>query len=93
MEQLGINGPFLLAQIVNFIVLFLLLRQFLFPPLLRMMDERKQRIADGLADIAGVDADAAQAVRGIRVQAVLEQRLVWAGGRDGELRVVRRRAV
>ncbi len=63
MAQLGINGPFLLAQIINFIVFFLLLRRFLFPPLLRMLDERKQRIAEGLAaaDIARKEAEAERA--------------------------------
>ena len=49
MQQLGVNGPFLLSQIVNFIILFLLLKRFLFPPLMNMLDERKQRIADSLA--------------------------------------------
>jgi F-type H+-transporting ATPase subunit b len=63
MAQLGINGPFLLAQIINFIILFLLLRRFLFPPLLRMLDERKRRIAEGLAaaDIARKEAEAERA--------------------------------
>ncbi|MCX7852273.1 MAG: F0F1 ATP synthase subunit B [Caldilineales bacterium] len=63
MAQLGINGPFLLAQIVNFIILFLLLRRFLFPPLLRMLDQRKQRIAEGLAaaEIARKEAEAERA--------------------------------
>jgi F-type H+-transporting ATPase subunit b len=63
MAQLGINGPFLLAQIVNFIILFLLLRRFLFPPLVRMLDQRKQRIAEGLAaaDIARKEAEAERA--------------------------------
>jgi len=59
MAQLGINGAFLLAQIVNFIILFLLLRRFLFPPLMKMLDERKQRIAEGLAaaDVARKEAE------------------------------------
>ncbi len=63
MAQLGINGPFLLAQIINFIILFLLLRRFLYPPLLRMLDERKRRIAEGLAaaDIARKEAEAERA--------------------------------
>lgn len=60
MAQLGINGPFLLAQIINFVILFLLLRRFLYPPLLKMLDARKQRIADGLAaaDVARREAEA-----------------------------------
>lgn len=63
MAQLGINGPFLLAQIVNFIILFLLLRRFLFPPLLKMLDQRKQRIAEGLAaaDVARKEAETERA--------------------------------
>ncbi|NOX62376.1 MAG: F0F1 ATP synthase subunit B [Chloroflexi bacterium] len=49
MNQLGVNGPFLLSQIINFIILLLLLKRFLYPPLMNMLDERKQRIADSLA--------------------------------------------
>ena len=58
MAQLGINGPFLLAQIVNFILLYLLLNRFVFPPLRKMLDARKERIAEGLAaaDVARQEA-------------------------------------
>ena len=48
LSSLGINGPFLLAQIVNFFVLLFLLQRFLFKPLVKMLDSRKQRIAEGL---------------------------------------------
>jgi len=63
MDKLGINGPFLLAQIINFIILFVLLRRFVYPPLLNMLDARKQRIAEGLAaaDMARKDAEAERA--------------------------------
>lgn len=63
MAQLGINGPFLLAQIINFVVLFLLLRRFLFPPLVKMLDQRRQRIAEGLAaaDVARKEAEGERA--------------------------------
>lgn len=59
MDKLGINGPFLLAQIINFIILYVLLSRFVFPPLRRMLDERKQRIAEGLAaaDVARQEAE------------------------------------
>ncbi|MCO6450124.1 MAG: F0F1 ATP synthase subunit B [Caldilineales bacterium] len=59
MSQLGVNGPFLLSQIVNFVILYLLLSRFVFPPVRRMLDERKQRIADGLAaaEVARKEAD------------------------------------
>lgn len=59
MAQLGINGPFLLAQIINFVLLYLLLNRFVFPPLRKMLEERKQRIVEGLtaADVARQEAE------------------------------------
>jgi F-type H+-transporting ATPase subunit b len=48
LSQLGINGNFLIAQIVNFIVLFLLLRMFAYKPLLNMLEQRRIRIEDGM---------------------------------------------
>ncbi|WP_423226130.1 F0F1 ATP synthase subunit B [Candidatus Amarolinea aalborgensis] len=46
--QLGINGAFLLAQIINFLILFFLLRRFLLKPVMNMLDARRQRIEDGM---------------------------------------------
>lgn len=63
LSSLGINGPFLLAQIFNFFVLFILLRRFLFKPMVTMLESRKQRIADGLqaAELARREAEAERA--------------------------------
>ncbi len=63
LSSLGINGPFLLAQIFNFFVLFILLRRFLFKPMTNMLESRKQRIADGLqaAELARREAEAERA--------------------------------
>ncbi len=60
LSSLGINGPFLLAQIFNFFVLYILLRRFLFKPMVTMLESRKQRIADGLqaAELARREAEA-----------------------------------
>ena len=62
-EALGLNLPQLIAQIANFFVLLLILRLTLYKPILRMLDERKQKIAEGLnaAEIARAEATAAQA--------------------------------
>jgi len=62
-DALGINLPQLIAQVANFIVLLVILRFTLYKPILRMLDERKQRIADGLnaAETARQEATAAQA--------------------------------
>lgn len=63
LSSLGINGPFLIAQIFNFFVLFFLLRRFLFKPMVNMLETRKQRIADGLqaAEMARREAEAERA--------------------------------
>jgi F-type H+-transporting ATPase subunit b len=47
--DLGVNIPTLIAQIVNFTVLILVLRLALYKPVLNMLDERKRKIAEGLA--------------------------------------------
>jgi F-type H+-transporting ATPase subunit b len=46
--SLGINLPLLVVFIVNFIVLFLLLRIFLYKPVLKMLDERAKRTKEGM---------------------------------------------
>ncbi|MEX2032693.1 MAG: F0F1 ATP synthase subunit B [Dehalococcoidia bacterium] len=45
---LGINLPGLIAQLVNFTILLVVLRLFLFGPIMKMVDERKRRIEEGL---------------------------------------------
>ena len=49
MSQLGLNIPVLVAQLINFFVLLILLRLFLYRPILEMLDRRSQRIREGLA--------------------------------------------
>ncbi|MEO9256605.1 MAG: F0F1 ATP synthase subunit B [Tepidiformaceae bacterium] len=68
-EALGINLPQLIAQAVNFFVLLVLLRFTLYKPIVKMLDERKQRIAEGLnaAEIARSEAADAQ----VNIQAQL----------------------
>ncbi len=45
---LGVNLPGLVAQFVNFLILLVVLRLFLYGPIVRMLDERKRRIEEGL---------------------------------------------
>jgi F-type H+-transporting ATPase subunit b len=62
-DALGINLPQLIAQVANFIVLLVILRLTLYKPILRMLDERKARISEGLsaAETAREEATRAQA--------------------------------
>jgi F-type H+-transporting ATPase subunit b len=54
MDQLfaafGINGKLLLAQLVNFGVLFVGLTYLLYKPVMKTLDERKQLVAQGVED-------------------------------------------
>lgn len=47
-DALGFNIPALIAQLANFAILLIVFRLFLYKPLLRMLDERKRRIQEGL---------------------------------------------
>ena len=46
--SLGLNLPLLVVFIINFIVLFILLRLFLYKPVLKMLDERAKRTKEGM---------------------------------------------
>ena len=59
MEALGINGPFLIAQIVNFLVIMVLLRMFLYRPVLNMLEERREKIRESLSAAETARAEAA----------------------------------
>ena len=48
MEQLGINVPLLVAQVINFFIVLVVLRLFLYKPVLAMLDSRAQRVREGL---------------------------------------------
>src|SRR5579864_752932 len=64
-NTLGLNWPGLIWHAVNFIVLFLLLRQFLFKPVVGMLDARAQRVRESMeqADQARRAAQQAEADR------------------------------
>lgn len=49
MEQLGIEPQLLLAQIINFAIIFFILSKLLYKPILTMLEKRKKEIAEGLA--------------------------------------------
>jgi F-type H+-transporting ATPase subunit b len=50
MDKLGINLGFLLFQIFNFLILMILLYAFAYKPIVRMLENRKQKIAQGVED-------------------------------------------
>lgn len=67
-EALGLNLPAIIAQTFNFVVLLVVLRAFLFKPILKMLDERRAKIAEGLNAAELARAEAAQAQANIQEQ-------------------------
>lgn len=57
MEALGLNLGFLLVQIFNFLIIFIILRAFVFSPIIDLLNKRRTSIAQGLQD-AQVAAEA-----------------------------------
>jgi F-type H+-transporting ATPase subunit b len=50
LEKLGIDWKLLLAQAVNFIVLFFVLRRYAYKPMLDFLEKRSERIEQGIKD-------------------------------------------
>ena len=50
LADFGVNWILLSAQIVNFLVVLFVLQKFLYKPLLKVLDERKQKIEEGLSN-------------------------------------------
>jgi len=47
-ENFGVDGRFLLAQIINFLIVAALLYKFAFKPIIETIDQRQKEISDGL---------------------------------------------
>ena len=90
MEALGINGGYLLVQIVSFIVIYTLLTRFVYEPLTRTLRERREKIAKGVEDAAkaenarlNAEAEAEKILQQARAEA--QQIIEEARGRGEEV--------
>ncbi|MCI0845889.1 MAG: hypothetical protein J4N33_02105, partial [Chloroflexi bacterium] len=68
LETLGIHFPSLIIYLVNFVLLLGLLYLFAYKPILRIMDERADRIRDSLAAADQARAEAASSHEAIEEQ-------------------------
>jgi F-type H+-transporting ATPase subunit b len=68
MGELGINLPSFIAQLVNFLILFLLLSVLAYKPILKMMDERTHRIKESLEQAEVMKAQAEKAQEEFKLQ-------------------------
>jgi F-type H+-transporting ATPase subunit b len=68
LETLGINVPGLFWHTVNFLILLFVLQRFLFPPVLRMLDERQARIRDSMERAEALQAESARVAETVKAQ-------------------------
>lgn len=54
-NQFGIQPIFLAAQVVNFLLLLFILKKILYKPLLKVLDERRQKIAESLKNAEEIE--------------------------------------
>ena len=59
MEALGINLPGLITQIISFLILLFVLSKLLYKPVVKMLDERAERIKDSLSAAEKANQEAA----------------------------------
>ena len=91
-HKLGVDWRLLIAQLVNFLVLFFVLRRFLYKPVLDLLERRRQRISEGLRDaerskerLQGIERERTQILH----QAASERQRVLEGA-SGEVEELRR---
>ena len=56
----GLDFPHFIAQVVSFLIVAGLLAKFAYGPILKVLEERRQRIADGLANADKIKAELAR---------------------------------
>jgi F-type H+-transporting ATPase subunit b len=79
MDSLGIQWKILLAQTVSFSLVFFVLWRFAYRPIFAMLEARRQKIAEGMADAEKIKAELAH------TEAERKRILALAGDQANEL--------
>ncbi len=82
LADLGVNLPVLLAQIINFAILFGVLYLVAYKPIMRMLDERTRRVRESMEQAESIKAQAASAEEEVKKQ-------LGAATREGQERIAR----
>ena len=76
-KTFGLNTPFFIAQVVNFFLVIFVLKKFAFGPVQAILEQRRNRIADGEKmlkviekQLADAEKDAAEAIAKANEEAV-----------------------
>ena len=60
-EQFGVDWPHFLAQLITFLIVLWVLKRYAYKPLLDMLEERKRRIAESMAQAEQIKQELARA--------------------------------
>jgi F-type H+-transporting ATPase subunit b len=80
--ELGINWGVLITQIVTFVILLVILRFVAYKPLMRMLDERSQKVKESMEQAEAVKEQSANAEEEVKKQ-------LAEAGREGQDRIAR----
>lgn len=58
-HNLGIDWRLLIAQVINFVILFFLLKKFLFKPVLGLLEKRREKIEKSMRDAERIEKELA----------------------------------
>jgi F-type H+-transporting ATPase subunit b len=70
-ERFGVEKSLFIAQVISFLIVAALLYKFAYKPILNVLEERKQRIAESLANADKIKAELANAQ--VKAQEILGQ--------------------
>ena len=59
-KTFGLNGPFFIAQVINFFVVIFVLKKFAFGPIQAMLEQRRIRIAEGEEKLKRIEKQLAE---------------------------------
>ena len=95
MEALGINIGYLIMQILLFVILLLVMRGYVYEPMLKTLEERKERIAKGLEDARqaanardNADAEAKKILEEARAEAATVRSEAAAAAEESAKKIV-----
>ena len=60
LKNLGVDGPKLIAQLINFGIVMFVLWRFAYKPVLEMLESRRQKIAEGMDNAEKIKAELAE---------------------------------
>jgi F-type H+-transporting ATPase subunit b len=92
MKILGVNATNFIFTIINFLLVFWILKRFLFKPILRVLEERRKKVEEGLAKSAQAEnelATAREEARSIIAEANVEAKNIAQGAEEAKEALLR----